>query len=72
MIGRGFEVLILALLVIGLFGWKRLPGAVRDLGRSARILKAETRAMRDNLPLPAERLVRADPNDVVLRRVDEP
>ena len=37
------EIIIVAVLIIVIFGWKKLPDAARSLGRSARILKAELR-----------------------------
>lgn len=37
---------ILILLIVVLFGWKRLPDAARSLGRSARILKSEADQMK--------------------------
>ncbi|TWP36861.1 Sec-independent protein translocase subunit TatA [Leekyejoonella antrihumi] len=37
----GWHIVILAILIIAIFGWKRLPDAARSLGRSARILKSE-------------------------------
>ncbi len=40
--------LILILLLILLFGAKRLPDAARGLGRSLRILKAETKGLHDD------------------------
>jgi sec-independent protein translocase protein TatA len=40
--------LILLLVVVVLFGSRRLPEAARALGRSMRILKAETRGLRDD------------------------
>ena len=51
-----------------LYGWKKLPGALRDLGKARRILKAETQALRDDVPLPKRRVVEAKPEDVVVRR----
>jgi Sec-independent protein translocase protein TatA len=51
-----------------LYGWKRLPGAMRDLGRARRILKSEAQALRDDVPLPKRRVVEAKPEDVVARR----
>jgi len=53
-----------------LFGWKRLPGAMRDLGRARRILKAEAQALRDNVPPPQKRTIVADPADVTERAPD--
>lgn len=39
-------LLVLILLVVVLFGWKRLPDAARSLGRSSRILKSEIDEMK--------------------------
>ena len=42
------EVLIIALLLLVLFGAKRLPDSARSLGRSLRIFKAETKGLRSD------------------------
>ncbi|MGW1541275.1 Sec-independent protein translocase subunit TatA [Streptomyces sp. NPDC002309] len=42
------EILVLLVVVILLFGAKRLPDMARSLGQSLRILKSETKAMRGN------------------------
>lgn len=42
---RGSEWLILILLVVLLFGARRLPDAARGIGRSLRIFKAETKGL---------------------------
>lgn len=42
------HLLILAVLIILLFGAKRLPDAARGLGKSMRIFRAETRGMRED------------------------
>ena len=44
---RGYEWIILLLIVLLLFGAKRLPDTARGLGRSLRIFKAETKGLRD-------------------------
>ena len=44
---RLLEIIIIALVVMVLFGAKRLPDTARSLGKSMRILKAETRAGRE-------------------------
>ena len=41
-----FLVVVVGLL---LYGWKRLPGAMRDVGKARRILKAESQALRDEI-----------------------
>jgi sec-independent protein translocase protein TatA len=40
--------LIVALVGIVIFGAKRLPDSARSLGRSMRILKAETKGLRED------------------------
>ncbi|EWT00878.1 preprotein translocase subunit TatA [Intrasporangium oryzae NRRL B-24470] len=40
------ELLIIAIVVIALFGWKKLPDMARSLGRSARIFKSEVDEMK--------------------------
>lgn len=42
------EIILLLLVVIILFGAKRLPDAARGLGRSLRIFKAETKGLMDD------------------------
>ena len=41
------ELLLILLVVLLLFGAKRLPDLSRSVGRSLRILKAETKALHD-------------------------
>jgi sec-independent protein translocase protein TatA len=50
---RGWEILILLVLLVLLFGAKRLPDTARGLGRSLRIFKAETKGLRDDDDNPA-------------------
>ncbi|SOD63689.1 sec-independent protein translocase protein TatA [Streptomyces zhaozhouensis] len=80
------ELLLLALIVLVLFGAKRLPDLARSLGKSARILKSETSAMKSEgkqsqadagtaqpEETPAPRTIQAAPGDVTSARpVDEP
>ena len=42
----GWELVLVLLVVLVLFGSKRLPDSARALGRSMRILKAETKGLR--------------------------
>jgi sec-independent protein translocase protein TatA len=43
-----WHVLIVVAVFVLLFGARKLPDAARSLGRSMRILKAETKALRDD------------------------
>jgi sec-independent protein translocase protein TatA len=49
---RGPELLILVLVVVLLFGAKRLPDAARSVGRSLRIFKSETKGLIDGEAAP--------------------
>lgn len=40
------ELIIIAVVILLLFGWKRLPDAARSLGRSARVFKSEVNEMK--------------------------
>lgn len=44
------EIIVLALVVLVLFGWKRLPDMARSLGRSARVFKSEVNEMKQDTP----------------------
>lgn len=53
---EGWHFVVLIVLVIVIFGWKRLPDAARSLGRSMRILKSEVEEMKhDPKPSAASR-----------------
>jgi len=45
---RPWHIAVLVVLLILLFGAKRLPDAARSFGRSIRILKAETRGLQED------------------------
>jgi sec-independent protein translocase protein TatA len=47
------EILIIAVVILVLFGSKKLPDAARSLGRSMRILKTEVKGMHDEDAPPA-------------------
>jgi sec-independent protein translocase protein TatA len=56
MLRNGLEpwhLLIVAIVLIVLFGSKKLPDTARALGKSMRILKSETKAMKDESPVSA-------------------
>ncbi|MFD0019967.1 Sec-independent protein translocase subunit TatA [Streptomyces sp. NPDC058382] len=53
MLRNGLEpwhLLIVAIVVLVLFGSKKLPDTARALGKSMRILKSETKAMKEESP----------------------
>jgi sec-independent protein translocase protein TatA len=45
---RPWHIAVLVVVLVLLFGAKRLPDAARSLGRSMRILKAETKGLADD------------------------
>ena len=57
-----WELLLIALVVFALFGYKKLPDAARSVGRSMRIFKAETKSMsEDDVQTRAEAEYRRSP-----------
>jgi sec-independent protein translocase protein TatA len=52
-------LIIIAIVILALFGYKKLPDAARAVGRSARILKAETKGLRDD-PAPRDLEAKAE------------
>jgi len=44
------EILLILLVMVLLFGAKKLPDTARGLGRSLRIFKAETKGLREEEP----------------------
>ncbi len=80
------EIILILVVIVLLFGAKKLPDMARSLGKSARILKSEAKAMKedgkaaapsdppnnDEQP-PAQRVIQAAPGDVTSSRpVSEP
>ena len=45
-----WKILIIALVIIVLFGSKKLPSAARSLGQSMRILKSEVQGLHEDEP----------------------
>ncbi|MFF4469073.1 Sec-independent protein translocase subunit TatA [Streptomyces sp. NPDC001599] len=78
------EIILILVVIILLFGAKKLPDMARSLGKSARILKSEAKAMKSEAksddadpPNPeqsaAQRTIQAAPGDVTSSRpVTEP
>lgn len=79
---KPLEIGLIVLVVVLLFGAKKLPDAARALGKSARILKSEAKAMKndghgdakaDPAPQTAARTIQAAPGDTASARpVSEP
>ena len=58
------ELIIIAIVIIALFGWKKLPDMARSLGRSARVFKSEVDELKkDGKPVRRAR-PRAPPSPV--------
>ncbi|MEU1018581.1 Sec-independent protein translocase subunit TatA [Streptomyces sp. NPDC005900] len=80
------EIVLILVIVILLFGAKKLPDMARSLGKSARILKSEAKAMKSESkaddavpadppsdPAVQQRTIQAAPGDVTSSRpVTEP
>ena len=48
-----WKILIVAVVIIVLFGSRKLPDAARSLGKSMRILKTEVQGLHEDEPAPA-------------------
>jgi sec-independent protein translocase protein TatA len=84
MLRNGLEpwhLLVVAIVIILLFGSKKLPEAARGLGKSMRILKSEAKAMKeegatqapaapaeDTAADPASRVIQAAPGETATAR----
>jgi sec-independent protein translocase protein TatA len=55
------ELLIIAFIVVLLFGSKKLPDAARSVGRSMRIFKAETKGLREDEAAVTPQIASAQP-----------
>ncbi|MFE2627474.1 twin-arginine translocase TatA/TatE family subunit [Streptomyces sp. NPDC059374] len=63
------EIAIILIVVIAVLCAKKLPELVRSAGKSARILKAEAKAMKDGDEQPVPRVIQGE---AVTPRTDEP
>jgi sec-independent protein translocase protein TatA len=68
----GWELVLVLVVILVLFGAKRLPDSARALGRSMRILKAETKGLRDDDPPASSTTVTAEPLPPVQQPVQQP
>ncbi len=48
-----WKILIIAIVIIVLFGSRKLPDAARSLGKSMRILKTEVQGLHEDEPAPS-------------------
>ncbi|MFE9500844.1 Sec-independent protein translocase subunit TatA [Streptomyces collinus] len=48
------EIVLIAIVIMLLFGVKKLPDMARSLGKSARILKSEARAIKEDDQIPTQ------------------
>lgn len=67
MFGRAESFTLIILIGMVAFGYKRIPETLRNLRKSRQILKSETRALREDVPLPPNRVVVAEPGEVTAR-----
>jgi sec-independent protein translocase protein TatA len=61
----GWEIVILLVVVVALFGAKRLPDMARSIGQSARVFKGEMKGLREDEKTP-------EPAPRVVEKADEP
>src|SRR6188768_3209444 len=59
------ELIIIAIIIIALFGWKKLPDMARSLGRSARVFKSEVDEMKKDGKSPSDASQTTVAGDVV-------
>jgi sec-independent protein translocase protein TatA len=68
------HLIIVAVLLVILFGWKKLPDAARSVGRSMRIFKSEVGEMKNDGKQPRPSAAAGDTvqGDVVPPQTDQP
>lgn len=66
------HLLIIAVLIIVLFGAKRLPDAARGIGKSMRIFKAETRGMQEEDAASSSGTTQAPPQQIAPPQQQQP
>jgi sec-independent protein translocase protein TatA len=65
------ELIVILLIIVLLFGAKKLPETARGLGRSLRIFKAETKGLTDD-ESPAEPTAQAAPQQITREPASAP
>ena len=68
------EIIIIAIVILILFGTKKMPDAARSLGRTLRIFKSETRGLRADEEQEKQPQAMPKANDVLIdgRPLDPP
>ncbi|KGM09853.1 Sec-independent protein translocase subunit TatA [Cellulomonas bogoriensis] len=59
---RGWELIIILVLILLLFGARRLPDLARSVGRSMKIFRAEVKDLRTDEPAPQDSTPSDDPS----------
>lgn len=65
------ELTVIAIIIIALFGWKKLPDMARSLGRSARVFKSEVDEMKKDGKEPSDAATTTLPGETVDARARE-
>ena len=66
MFGRAESFVVIAVIGMLAFGYKRIPNSIRDLRKARQIFRSESQARRDDVPLPRKRTIVAEPGDVTV------
>ena len=66
MLGRAEDFVVIAVIGMIAFGYKRIPTVLRDLRKARQVLRSENQARRDDVPLPPKRIIVAEPGDVTV------
>lgn len=67
---RPWHLVILVVVFLALFGYKKLPDATRSVGRSLRIFKSEMKGMHDDAPEPQAEKPRSEPHGALEGQAD--
>src|SRR5262245_29801264 len=62
---RPWHLIILVVVFLALFGYKKLPDATRSVGRSLRLFKSEMKGMHDDEPEPRTEKPRTENRAVI-------
>jgi sec-independent protein translocase protein TatA len=61
------ELIVIAIVIIALFGWKKLPDIARSVGRSARVFKSEVDELKKDGKPTSDAAQTTVPGDVIDR-----